>query len=653
VSCERASAEQVGLFFWFKIHPFISGSVFIFRVSLPAHSFTNFTIRSRAWKMELQHFSDRHPLIFNEDPPPRIHGYIDICSGCWEKVSGPHYSCEKCSWFIHKSCAELPRELRHPLHPKHPLLLIDAEFENPGVKCENCNRSTARGFIYSCVDCNFNLDRRCASLPVTIQAETHDHPLTLMRRSVSFTCDACGKEGKGMFYSCGPCGFWVHLECASFPLTVKHIRHSHPVNLITNSLEVHQSDHRLCQLCVKIVDIDYMFYYCSTCDYVNHLQCATNKRLLDETFVPDSEDTELGPPYVVLKSKVGEGKIEKAVEIKHFSHVHDLELIDKQLENKEKCDACVSPISLPFYSCAQCRFSLHKSCVELLRKKSHPLHRHTLILLPEVPSVRRFDCDACDRSCNGFTYRCDKCNFNLDVYCSLLPDIINHDGHEHQLILNSASYSDKCSSCDSKRKGLMFRCADCEFTLDFKCATLPRTIKYGPYEQLFVLCYKDEDSSSDEYFCDICEEERDPKHWFYYCADLNFLAHPDCILGIRSYIKSARHEHSLYLADKSEDANRLCDECGSLCYGLTYKCINCDFNLHRWCIYKTTEQTRLAKFGRHEHPLKLFDKGEGVHRQCDNCGYLCYGSSYGCINCDFSLHRWCIDKTTYRANKPG
>jgi hypothetical protein len=605
--------------------------------------------------MELQHFSHRHTLIFNEYRPRSDGGYTIHCFLCEKQVSGPNYSCKKCSWFIlHKSCAELPNELRHPLHPKHPLLLIDGQFEDAKDKCEGCNRSPRRGFIYKCVDCNFNLDRTCASLPLTIQAETHAHPLALMRRSVSFTCDACGKEGKGMFYSCALCPFLVHLECVSFPLTVKHIRHTHPLNLITNSLEVHQSDHRLCQLCVKIVDIDYMFYYCSTCHYVNHLQCATNKLLLDETLAPEFEDTELGPPYVFLKSIVGEDKIEKAVEIKHFSHEHDLELIDEQLENKEKCDACVSPISLPFYSCAQCRFFLHKSCVELPRKMLHPLHRHTLILLPETPYHSLYDsrilgcvqCVACNRTCNGFTYRCDKCKFGLDVHCSLIPDIINHDGHEHQLILSSASYSDKCSSCDSNREGLMFRCAYCEFTLDFKCATLPRTIKYGPYEQLFVLCYEDEDSSSDEYFCDICEEERDPKHWFYYCADLNFPAHPDCILGKLSYIKSLRHEHSLYLADKSEDANRLCDECGSLCYGLTYKCIDCDFNLHRWCIHKTTEQTRLARSVTHEHPLKFVDKHMDTNRRCYNCRGLCYGLTYECINCDFSLHRGCIYKPT-------
>jgi hypothetical protein len=55
--------------------------------------------------------------------------------------------------------------------------------------------------------------------------------------------------------------------------------------------------------------------------------------------------------YVVKKSKLGEDKVEIAVEIKHFSHEHDLKLIDEQLENDEKCDGCMWPIYPPFYTC--------------------------------------------------------------------------------------------------------------------------------------------------------------------------------------------------------------------------------------------------------------------------------------------------------------
>jgi hypothetical protein len=281
-----------------------------------------------------------------------------------------------------------------------------------------------------------------------------------------------------------------------------------------------------------------MVYYCSACDFVTHPGCGANELLWDETFVPESKDMEpieststlkCEDSYVVKKSKLGEDKVEIAVEIKHFCHEHDLKLNDEQLENDKKCDGCMWPIYPPFYTCTPCRFFLHKSCVELPRKKSHPLHRHSLILLPKTPYVgKNVGCDACERMCNGFVYHCDKCNFDLDVHCSLMPDIFNHEGHEHRLILFSVSNSEKCSSCDSK--GKIFRCAHCEFTLNFKCATLPLMTKYRPHEQSFTLCYKVEDDPDDEYYCDICEEPRDPKHWFYYCADLEFPAHPNCIL---------------------------------------------------------------------------------------------------------------------------
>jgi hypothetical protein len=111
----------------------------------------------------------------------------------------------------------------------------------------------------------------------------------------------------------------------------------------------------------------------------------------------------------------------------------------------------------------------------------------------------------------------------------LILDISTHDGHDHPLFLSRAPDHEKCSCCAGK--GNVLKCADCEFNLDLRCATLPRTVRYRFFEQPFKLCYNSEYDSDGEYYCDICEKERDPKHWFYYCADLSFPAHPDCILG--------------------------------------------------------------------------------------------------------------------------
>ncbi|KAK9990790.1 hypothetical protein SO802_025775 [Lithocarpus litseifolius] len=72
----------------------------------------------------------------------------------------------------------------------------------------------------------------------------------------------------------------------------------------------------------------------------------------------------------------------------------------------------------------------------------------------------------------------------------------------------------------------VFRCTTCDFVLDFKCVTA----WYYQHEHPFTLCYAPEDDSG-EYYYDICEEERDPKQWFYYCEDCSYPAHPKCILG--------------------------------------------------------------------------------------------------------------------------
>jgi hypothetical protein len=72
--------------------------------------------------------------------------------------------------------------------------------------------------------------------------------------------------------------------------------------------------------------------------------------------------------YAIKKFMIGEDKIEIAEEIKHFCHQHDLKLIDELLINNEKCDGCMHPVFPLFYTCSQCIFFIHKSCVEVPQK---------------------------------------------------------------------------------------------------------------------------------------------------------------------------------------------------------------------------------------------------------------------------------------------
>ena len=185
-----------------------------------------------------------------------------------------------------------------------------------------------------------------------------------------------------MPYLSVPCNFCIHKSCTSYPCSVKAIHHDRLLHLTYSSLEIHQSISQFCQLCVQKVDTNYGFYYCLSCDFVAHLGCAMGEenredinlmKLKDgESSESKNEDSELNESndsatYIVKKVIVSEDEIEITKEIKHFSHEHDLKLID-EVKNNKQCNGCLQVILPPFYSCVKCSFFLHKSCIELPRK---------------------------------------------------------------------------------------------------------------------------------------------------------------------------------------------------------------------------------------------------------------------------------------------
>ncbi|XP_041022394.1 uncharacterized protein LOC121263525 [Juglans microcarpa x Juglans regia] len=421
-----------------------------------------------------------------------------------------------------------------------------------------------------------------------------------------------------MSYFCVTCSFMVHTQCALFPLTLTIRRHNHPLSLnLKNSPQLDQSeDQQICHLCYKKVNTKYNCYYCSSCDFVAHPLCATNFYNKNEAFDPEFIDEQpilpldlLGPDesgdklaQIVNKITPENGKAEIVTEIKHICHEHNLKLAVDEPENNEKCNGCTQYLSSPYYCCLQCKFCLHKSCADLPRKKLHPLHDHPLTLLPnkfhEYDGV--FWCAACDRRCNGFVYSCDSCHFKLDVPCSLIPKKVTHEGHEYPLFVTDRSpyvrYRDSCNSCGERVPATIY-CGDCGFKIGFCCATLPLTIKYGPYEKPFILSYSIEDDSG-EYYCDICEEKRNLKHWFYYCEDIFFAAHTKCIMGKYPRIKVGStytfdfHEHPLTFVERDVVQYPKCLACSHDYSGdhhvhpFFFLCVKCDFIVADDCLWK-------------------------------------------------------------------
>lgn len=117
-----------------------------------------------------------------------------------------------------------------------------------------------------------------------------------------------------------------------------------------------------------------------------------------------------------------------------------------------------------------------------------------------------FRCDACECLSNGFAYSCDTCDFDFDLQCCSLLEILKHKGLQHSLFLTINS-NRKCHvfNCTSNKKLAIFVCINCHFALGIECATLPLVARYKYDDHLLKLAYSVE-AHCTEYYCLICEE---------------------------------------------------------------------------------------------------------------------------------------------------
>uniref|UniRef100_A0A5B7C1A8 Zinc finger PHD-type domain-containing protein n=1 Tax=Davidia involucrata TaxID=16924 RepID=A0A5B7C1A8_DAVIN len=223
--------------------------------------------------MELEHRSHCHPLFFQRE------GNAELCQGCGKGISGCAYSCSQpnCSFYLHKACAELPDEFKHPMHHQHPLyLFIKPPYSNGRFQCNVCRYSRDK-FAYHCAYCQFDTCISCVLEERKITHKCHNHPLNLVQRPALFHCDACDAEDKDSSYLCSVCPFWIHRGCVSLPSTFKRIDHDHPLTLLYYlSHEYYKSDIN-CKICAKKVNPSYWVYHCGKCRYVAHVNCATSK----------------------------------------------------------------------------------------------------------------------------------------------------------------------------------------------------------------------------------------------------------------------------------------------------------------------------------------------------------------------------------------
>ncbi|CAL5407129.1 unnamed protein product [Camellia sinensis] len=72
-------------------------------------------------------------------------------------------------------------------------------------------------------------------------------------------------------------------------------------------------------------------------------------------------------------------------------------------------------------------------------------------------------------------------------------------------------------------------CVQCNLNLHVECIpALQNTAKVETHRRLLTLTDPLPEDDTNEYYCNVCEKERNPKHSVYYCAKCDFVAHIEC-----------------------------------------------------------------------------------------------------------------------------
>jgi hypothetical protein len=537
--------------------------------------------------LEIQH--PVHPnhnlvLVAPEEEDRTCDACLRLCNRCFA------YQCHSCNFDLDIECASASWPTKRDDCHQHEFVPIFQEIQ---FTCKLCGEDWS-GDTQVCLVCRHLAHTLCALKPRSIKLQADSHLVTLIyslgkvfKEHDHAFCSFCGRKVNLKYagYYCQQCDFVAHLKCAHKNSiepsdTIKIMADRHFLTLIYSLGQVILKEHddTLCNLCFTKVNLKRAGYYCHQCDFVAHLGCA-RKNSIEPIGITYSSDSS-------IESDVNEDiyleEDEEREEVKRFYHEHKLILSRNEVEfdhRKLICEGCMQSISAPFYSCEQCHYFLHSTCARLPLKKRHPIHRHKLTLSATGDFTGGLSsCNACRRLSHGFAYVCHhlNCGYNMDIRCCSIPKIFKHEGHRHPLSFAKSS-AEMCNACDSSERrlgtnganyyGAVFVCNECVFAMDFECATLPLKVKceYDPHH--LSLTYTVE-NDSEEYYCLICEEERNTNHWFYYCVECNFAAHPRCAIGPYPYIKYETnftqedgHQHPFNFSWRTKNSHP-CDACG-------------------------------------------------------------------------------------------
>ncbi|XVF06383.1 hypothetical protein REPUB_Repub06bG0043600 [Reevesia pubescens] len=642
--------------------------------------------------MEIKLASHEHPMsyhYFNETSG-------QWCDKCVEKISGTAYACERCELWLHESCAKalehLPREITHPIHPQHHLILDwsgEREFT-----CDKCLKISS-GTNYGCCRCDFQLDLVCAFATndqqamkkrersnaerdkQIIQHYCHSHPLILYYygniEGHDFTCSWCDQPLSGIIYGCKGCEFFLHEFCSNkIPKTLNHPFHPpHPLRLQFGDSKNN------CNACTQIIarrTFHTSFYFCKECNFSLDFYCAK--------ILP------------TLKHKCHHHYLT------YFGHTYFRD--KKFLEYHFECNNCHELCLDSFYRCVQCNLNLHLKCIPIPPVAKHRYHRHQLVFKNSVreDDLEEYYCDVCEKKRNPTheVYYCGKCTYIAHIECVLIEDetspekdsssapksmdlvlkemeqidtnddihklqqlLVRHLIHEHPLKFCEAMEKfeeEYCKACHLELSGPGYFCEGCTSLfhgcyLHENCAKLPDEIEHHLHSQHRLNLYARFPYMINYIICDECEEFS--TGFFYLCEECDFKLDLKCATraSIRSGSSTLKeldretelfhfsHRHKLIFCNYRDPTyKRQCSFCKLPIFGPTYNCIRCGWILHESCL-RLPQEMQVPIHSQHISVLSYMRYGT-----CYACGLKLLAASYynyGCKECHLNFHITCAN----------
>ncbi|XP_047323286.1 uncharacterized protein LOC124926995 [Impatiens glandulifera] len=232
-----------------------------------------------------------------------------------------------------------------------------------------------------------------------------------------------------------------------------------------------------------------------------------------------------------------------------FKEPDDMEVLMSQdiyYATQQCCLVCDLPVwGMKTYDCKKHETFFHESCIEIPEKilyTPYPGQTYSLRLKNRDKS-KNVTCNVCGRKCRGYSFGCK--SFYVEAQCiSINGMMFKGSCHDHFLTIvqERSEYEavDCCSCLETINANLSpnyLYCGICNISFCIRCS-LPSTVScwcHHDHPLKLVDSYVEDDSG--EYYCDACEERRNPNHPVYRCHECNnpYVAHISCALSKTSH----------------------------------------------------------------------------------------------------------------------